>query len=102
MSPQLLLLAQTQSKDSTGNAERDEALRICSEIPFTDKKDETNGHVTTVPTGSNTASPLHDNRTRTLTQLQPPAQPPKAQRGMSVFSYLGNKFTIQNLMQSMT
>ena len=69
---------------------------ICSEIPFPDKKDETNGHVTTPPMGSNAASPLHGNRTRPLIQLQPSAQPPKAQRGMSVFSYLDNRFRIHN------
>ena len=72
---------------------------ICSEIPFPEK-DEDSVHtsgVTTPSTGSENSSPLHAKTTRILTQLQPVSRhPPKAHRGMSVFSYLDNRFRINN------
>ena len=71
---------------------------ICSEIPFPEKEEDsahTSG-VTTPSTGSANSSPLHGKTTRILTQLQPPRHQPKVQRGMSVFSYLDNRFRIHN------
>ena len=72
---------------------------ICSEIPFPEKEEDsthTSG-VTTPSTGSENSSPLHGKTTRILTQLQPvPRHPPKVPRGMSVFSYLDNRFRIHN------
>ena len=74
---------------------------ICSEIPFPEKEEDsthTSG-VTTPSTGSENSSPLHAHgkTTRILTQLQPVVRhPPKLQRGMSVFSYLDNRFRIHN------
>lgn len=69
---------------------------ICSEIPFPEKEEESSGSVSP-PTGGNSSSPLHGKTTRILTQLQPPSRHlPKPQRSMSVFSYLDNRFRIQN------
>ena len=68
---------------------------ICSEIPFPDKE-ESSGSASP-PMGSSSASPSHGQNTRILTQLQPQTRHPrKTQRGMSVFSYLDNRFRIHN------
>ena len=72
---------------------------ICSEIPFPEKEEDSanKSGVTTPSTGSENSLPLHDKTTRILTQLQPvPKHPPKVQRGISVFSYLDNRFRIHN------
>ena len=70
---------------------------ICAEIPFPEKEDEANGLATPPSASSETASPLHGKATRILTHLQPASRhPPKTQRSMSVFSYLDNRFRINN------
>lgn len=73
---------------------------ICSEIPFPEREEEDSVHssgVTTPSTSSTNSSPLHGKTTRILTHLQPtPKHPPRPQRGLSVFSYLDNRFRIHN------
>ena len=72
---------------------------ICSEMPFPDKEEDSthSSGVATPSTGSEKSSPFHGKTTRILTQLQPEPKPrSNIQRGMSVFSYLDNRFRIHN------
>lgn len=64
---------------------------ICSEIPFPEKEEEEKNGMASPPH----VSPLHGQHTRILTPVHP-ATRPKLQRGTSVFSYLDNRFRIQN------